>query len=139
MNLIFADSSALAKLFLDESESRTLERFLDQGPPVAAAAIARVEVLRALRRASASPEAIEQAIDYFEKIHLRRSTDELLDRAARLAPWTLRAIDAIHLATALDFSPPPDLFLCYDQRLADAARAHGLAVVAPGVDEVHEQ
>lgn len=97
-----------------------------------------MEVHRALRRAGALAEAIEEAALFFRGIHLRRPNDELLDRAERLGPGSLRTLDALHLATALDFWPLPDGFICYDRRLADAARAHGLRVVAPGVDEVHE-
>jgi len=71
-------------------------------------------------------------------VNLRHVSDEILARASRITPGSLRTLDAIHLATALDLSPPPDLFLCYDRRLGEAARAHGLALVAPGLDEVHE-
>jgi len=81
---------------------------------------------------------MEQARTALARIHLRQLSSEILARAADVTPRSLRALDAIHLATALDFSPPPDLFLCCDRRLAAAARSHGLAVVAPGAGEVHE-
>ena len=73
-----------------------------------------------------------------EQVNFRRLTDEIVTRAADITPRSLRTLDALHLATALDLSPPPDLFVCYDRRLSNAARTHGLAVVAPGLDEVHE-
>lgn len=75
---------------------------------------------------------------FLEQIHLRRPSEDLLDRAEMLAPVSLRTLAALHLATALDFTPRPDFFLCYDLRLAAAARHHGLNVIAPGLDEVHE-
>jgi predicted nucleic acid-binding protein len=98
----------------------------------------RVELLRALRRAEVEVSVVTKALRTLERFNLRRANEEILARAAELPPRSLRTIDAIHLATALDLSPPPSFFLCYDRRLSDAARHHGLAVVAPGADEVHE-
>lgn len=94
---------------------------------------------RAVRRAGASDEAIGKAREVLSLVHLRAATDGLLVRASTVAPADLRSLDALHLATALELSPPPAVFLCYDDRLAAAARLHGLTVVAPGVDEVHER
>jgi hypothetical protein len=42
----------------------------------------------------------------------------------------LRTLDAIHLACALALAG----VLTYDRRMADAARALGLAAIAPGGD-----
>jgi predicted nucleic acid-binding protein len=44
----------------------------------------------------------------------------------------VRALDAIHLATALAIDDDELEFITYDDRLADAARAEGLTVVQPG-------
>jgi uncharacterized protein len=46
-------------------------------------------------------------------------------------PLTLRALDGIHLATALSLEPDIDGRVVYDPRLAAAARAAGLRVWAP--------
>lgn len=43
----------------------------------------------------------------------------------------LRASDAIHLATAVLMGDDLDAFVCYDARLAAAAKQAGLAVAAP--------
>lgn len=135
---VYADASALIKLFLEESETSALRRFLDRRPDVVSSSIARVEVQRALRRAHADEIAMFEARRYLTRVHLRRPTEAILDKAETLGPATLRTLDAIHLATALEFTPPPGCFLCYDERLAAAARLQGLTVVAPGVDEVHQ-
>lgn len=134
----YADASALTKLFLDEPETAALRQFLNGIPDVVSSSFARVEVQRALRRAGATDRVISEARRYLLQVHLRRPNEAILDRAEILGPATLRTLDALHLVTALDFSPPPDYFLCYDARLAAAARQHGLTVLAPGVDEVHE-
>ncbi len=123
---------------MTEPESFELRGFLGDRPRIVSASIARVEVHRALRRGGAAAAVLAEATQFFHGIHLRRPSDQLLDRAERLGPHSLRTLDAVHLATALDFWPLPDCFLCYNQRLATAARLQGLTVVAPGVDEVHE-
>jgi predicted nucleic acid-binding protein len=55
----------------------------------------------------------------------------LADRAAGIAPATVRTLDAIHLATALAIGSALGSFVTYDDRLAEAARALGLPVVSP--------
>ena len=58
-------------------------------------------------------------------------TDEILTRAAHLEPPLLRTLDAVHLATALSLAEALGPIVTYDLRLADAARAAGIAVLAP--------
>jgi predicted nucleic acid-binding protein len=55
----------------------------------------------------------------------------LLIAAGALAEPALRALDAIHVAAAVDLSPL-DAFLTYDERQAAAARLAGLRTVGPG-------
>lgn len=98
----------------------------------------RVELMRAARRTVLAEQVQAEARRVLERMHLVRIDDAILARAESLPPRPLRSLDAIHLATALDLSPPPDVFLCYDERLAAAARWHGLAVVSPGAGELHE-
>jgi predicted nucleic acid-binding protein len=56
----------------------------------------------------------------------------LLESAAAIEPFSLSSLDAIHLASALSAADPSIDVITYDERLADAARAHGLTVVQPG-------
>jgi predicted nucleic acid-binding protein len=51
--------------------------------------------------------------------------------AASVEPPSLRALDALHLASALALGAELDVLVTYDVRLADAARAAGIEVVAP--------
>lgn len=127
------------KLFLAEAESAGVRRYLASDWQLVSAAVVVAEVVRALRRAGVSDEALARARAVLDRVHLYWATEELLWRAGEVEPRNLRAIDAIHLATALDLAPHPEVFLCYDERLAEAARAHGLAVLAPGRDEGHER
>ena len=84
------------------------------------------EVGRAVRRID--PEFDEAALN---TVSLHRVASGCR-RAARLQPAGLRALDAIHLATALSHGDGDVQMITYDERLAAAARAHGLRVVQPG-------
>ena len=67
-------------------------------------------------------------------IRLVAVTQGLLDRASGLHPVLLRTLEAIHLATALQFGDELAVLVTYDHRLAQAAVAHGLQVAAPGAE-----
>ena len=58
-------------------------------------------------------------------------SDGVVESAGRLPGPFLRTLDAIHLATALLIREDVDALLTYDDRLASAARAHGIDVAAP--------
>lgn len=53
-------------------------------------------------------------------------------KAMRLEPQLLRALDAIHVATAAIIGEDDLEFITYDDRMATAARQQGLTVVQPG-------
>jgi predicted nucleic acid-binding protein len=55
----------------------------------------------------------------------------LLLAAGALAEPALRALDAIHVASAVDLGPL-DGFVTYDEREAAAARLAGLRTISPG-------
>jgi predicted nucleic acid-binding protein len=58
-------------------------------------------------------------------------TDDVRALAATLEPLELRTLDAIHLRCALALGDDLAGVLTYDHRMADAARARGVAVLAP--------
>lgn len=124
----FLDTSAIVKLLVHEPESAALIDFLDGRTEVEACELAIVELGRAVRRAL---PAVDED-DILEALVLHRVTPDVLRRAARLTPASLRTLDAIHLASALGASDGDTEFVTYDDRLAQAARAHGLRVVQPG-------
>jgi len=51
--------------------------------------------------------------------------------AGALSEPMLRALDALHVAAAVDVSPV-DAFVSYDQRQSAATRLAGLRTVSPG-------
>jgi len=128
--VVYVDASALVKLVVAEAETEALIDYLALRPLQATSVIARVEVARALLRAGVSADERTAAVfDYISLLPLEATTLEL---AARLEPPRVRALDAIHLATALGLAPDLEAVVTYDLRLAEAALEHGIEVVAPG-------
>jgi len=132
--LIYADSSALVKLVIEEPESRDLKSFLDDYPttPVVSCALARVEVVRSVRIADAT--LVAEALAVCADLDVMAMTDELLAEARDVAPRLLGTIDAIHLASAKRIAGRAGLtaFVAYDDRLLEAAGAAGLPTQSPG-------
>jgi len=94
----YLDSSALVKLVVAEPESSALRRHLRSRPIRVSCALARVEVVRAVRRHGR--EATARARRVLARTRLLRIDDALLDAAAFLDGGVLRSLDAIHLAAA---------------------------------------
>jgi predicted nucleic acid-binding protein len=126
---VYLDSSALVKLVVLESESSALVGHLRERPSRASCALARVEVIRAVR-AQGQP-AIRRARQLLERISLLGLDDALLDKAAALNGATLRSLDAVHLAAAQTLGDALAEVITYDRRMADSARHIGLPVAAP--------
>lgn len=128
-DILYLDSSALVKLVIQEPESEALDRFLDSQPDRVSSALARVEVVRAVR--THGPDAMARARMLLDRLRLLRLDDELLDAAAQLDGAALRSLDAIHLASALALGSALGALVTYDERMAAAAQRLGLPVVAP--------
>jgi len=129
--VLYLDSSAIVKLVAPEPETPALVESLRGDPEVISSALARVEVIRAVRRIGASDEREEQANDVVDRIALVPIDDAILIRAARLEPSSLRTLDAIHLGTALSLGSDVSGLITYDAKLADAGLSEGLDVLTP--------
>lgn len=124
------------KLVRDEPESSALRAFLAE-PDLVSSELILTEIPRAVRRAAGDDPALP--LDLLLETRRRgarsgalRPLDRaLLAAAGALTEPALRALDAIHVASALDLHPV-DTFLTYDERQAAAARLAGLRTMAPG-------
>lgn len=142
MTVLFADSSAIVKLYADEQGSTVLRRREDDGPFVVSA-LARVEVPAALWRkvrmrdldasdARLLTTAFE--VDWYgtadaePRFPVVASSTALMQDAAQLCEvHDLRAHDAVQLASALALSGAEAVELvCFDRRLLAAGQAEGL-------------
>jgi uncharacterized protein len=136
VTLFYLDASALVKLVRAEPETSALHAFLEEAD-LLSSDLALTEVPRAIRRAAAhdpdlAPEPlIARAEEVLDAVALLPVDRALLAAAGALEEPTLRALDAIHLASAIDVSPV-DAFVGYDERQSAAARLAGLRTIAPG-------
>lgn len=130
--LLYLDTSAIVKLVLPEPETEELLHLLSDRPERVTSGLARVEVLRAVRRTGEDGAVFRRAEEVLARLGLIEIGTTILDAAARLEPRRLRSLDAIHLATALSLGEQLEGITTYDSRLAEAAEANGIAVLAPG-------
>jgi uncharacterized protein len=134
--LFYADASALVKLVRQEAETSALRTFL-RGADVVSSELALTEVPRAVHRAASDDPRLPldplmaQADAVLQALALIPVERPLLLAAGALAEPLLRALDAIHIASAITVLPV-DAFVTYDERQAAAARLAGLRTVAPG-------
>lgn len=128
--MVYLDSSAIVKLVVTEPESQALRRYLTTRDERVTSGLARVEVLRALRRARGDERTLHRAEQVLERVALLAVDEPVLHSAADLEPGRLRSLDAVHLATALSLEGLEAL-VTYDLRLVDAAAEAGLAVAMP--------
>ena len=134
---VYLDASALVKLFVPEPESDDLNRALAGLTDVIVSDLALTEMASALGR-----RRREQRLAREEAQRLYREASKL-NRASRHAELTppihrraerlmlslavpLRALDALHLATALDAEAAT--VVTFDPRLRDAAGSQGVFV-----------
>ena len=119
------------KLVVREPETAALRAFLDgRVPQLATSALAVVEVMRAARIAAPDGTGARLARSRLDQTYLVDVDRELLEAAVSWTSARVRALDAIHLASALRVGARE--VLVYDRRLAEAAVAAGLEVLSPG-------
>ena len=129
MSLAYVDASALVKLIAEEPESDALALFLGSAEPLASSILVTVEVARAVSRGARHLGGrVTQVLDGVNMIEFNA---RIAARAAVVRPPTLRMLDAIHLASAIELGDELTAFVCYDERLSAAARDLGLPVVSP--------
>jgi len=134
--LFYTDASALVKLVRDEPESHVLRTFLADADLVSCELVL-TEIPRAIRRAAAHDLRLDldllmdRAGEVLDALGLLPLDRVLLLAAGALSEPALRALDALHVAAAIDIAPV-DGFITYDERQAAAARLAGLRTVSPG-------
>lgn len=127
----YVDTSAAVKLVVKERETPGLIKWCEQHDgELISSDLTRTELLRATRRAA--PARLGQARAVLESFTVLTLPTELFERAASLEPDLLRSLDALHLAAAMTIGDQLDGIVTYDDRLAEAATANGVAVFAPG-------
>ncbi|MGI9155944.1 MAG: type II toxin-antitoxin system VapC family toxin [Marmoricola sp.] len=128
--MIYADTSALAKLLVDEPQSEALGAWLDARPDQALTTntIGVVELHRFAGRIG--PEIDRAATRFLASVDTVPLTPAAVALAGRLSPPAVRTLDALHIASAAEL---PDLtyLVSYDHRMLEAAADYGLPVASP--------
>lgn len=137
MNTLYVETSAILAWLLGEKRADEVRAAIDDAEVVVTSSLALAEAERALIRLE-HDHLIQAAQAQRLRGTLARAragwmsmavTEDVLDRSARRFPAEpVRTLDAIHLATALEFTKAlPDLaLLSFDRRILDNAVALGL-------------
>jgi predicted nucleic acid-binding protein len=138
--LTYLDTSCMAKLFLAEPDSRQIRQIVDEADSLVSSLISYVEMRsvfsRRLKEKLFTVREYRRALDVFEidwnwyaKVHVGF---DVIHAAGELAhKHRLRALDAVHLASALTIQndlEEPIAFLSADKRLSAAAYKEKLKI-----------
>lgn len=129
--MIYADTSALAKLVVEVPESAALRAWLRErtDEELAVNMIGAVELQRAVGRVD--PTALPRAMRLLRSLTRIEVTGATWALAATISPPTVRTLDALHIASAAILAPELTAFLTYHERMGEAAGALGLPILTP--------
>lgn len=126
----YVETSAAAKLIVEEPSSRELAAHLDRAAAdedtLTSSMLLETELRRLGVRLDLPQKAITQVLDRIDLVEPDRTVHR---EAGLLSGRHLRSLDALHLAVALRVDA--DVMLTYDHRQAAAAETAGLRVAAP--------
>jgi len=138
--MIYIDTSALVKVYIQETGSRQVKNLLQSAPLVGSALITKTETSATLAKAVrmnyiTTPDA-QKAWEKFQSdwVFLFRIglTENLVDWAARLAwDYGLRSYDAMYLTAALSWQQTvgkPVILATFDKQLWETAPRTGLSI-----------
>ena len=130
MTVHYVDSSAWAKLLVEEQESAALDRFvrtaLKAGDAFGSSELLTTELHRLATRLGVQQVDVTAVLAV---VVLTVPTRQVL-RVAGLLAGEVRSLDALHVASALDCGAGS--FISYDVRQLAAAASAGLPTLSPG-------
>lgn len=138
--ILYLDTSALVKLYVDEPMSHELAIAVNEVEAVATSLLAYAETRAALARARREARlsardyrhVVETFVEDWNRYVVLEVTDRLVKNAGELASHrALRGYDALHLASALSLNEQVAsgvTFLAFDHDLMRAARREALHI-----------
>ncbi len=130
---VFLDSSALAKRYIDEAGSQSVDDICQEATELCLSVICIPELISALNRrvrekslSQKNYKAIKKALsEDVQDITIINLTPEVISKTTRLLEDNaLRAMDALHVACALEWGA--ELFVSSDKQQIIAAGKSGL-------------
>ena len=125
--MIYLDTSAAYKLLSREPGAAAVEALFVDGVGLLSSRLLEVELHATVERHGGSHEDVEAIV---RRVDLDAVDDDVVDHALALRSG-LRAMDALHLSTALLYGGTVAEIATYDKELAAAAQRFGLTL-APG-------
>ena len=133
MSVLYVETSALLKRYVQEPESEQCQSILDAHTHWITSRVTATEALINLRkRLSVSEFAIAARLFDFDlsNFDIVEFDDALSRRASEISAGSnLATLDSIHLASALRSKVQHMAFLTYDKRSANAAKKNGLRIL----------
>ncbi len=126
----YLDASAAVKLLRPEPETPALQATLAAIPGHVSSELLEIE-LRCVAHREGAADLIARADRICAAIDLLPYTPAIRARAGEPFVPAQRALDAVHLATALDLRLDALVLVTYESRQAQGARAAGLDVLTP--------
>jgi hypothetical protein len=124
----YLDTSAFLKLLTTEKESLAMREWFATHDSVWSSQLLRTEAVRAASRLGISSDDVETAL---ESVSLILPSVTTFYTAGHLLPHSLRSLDALHLATAMEIGDDLEGVVAYDDRLIRASLEASLVVVTP--------
>lgn len=130
VSIAYLDASAAVKLLRREPETGALVEAVGDAASWVSSELLEVEV-RCVARRLGGRASLQRAGKLLDAVELVPYTPRIRARAGSAFTPPQRALDAIHLASALELSLDDLVLVTYDLGQARAGRAAGLAVVTP--------
>ena len=136
--ILFCDTSALVKLYLEEDYSADVRELAADSQVIAVVRIARAEIMAALARRAREQPADADAIEVlrvrltrdWQEFAIMEVTQALVELAGEYADtFALRGYDSVQLAAARQLQNSVDdvlCFACFDSRLNKAETVLGM-------------
>lgn len=124
--LWYLDTSALLKLLTMEDGSEAMRQWFMSHNSVWSSQLLQTEALQVSARLDIDTRVIEDALDTISLIVPSVAT---FHNAGRLSPSSLRLLDALHLAAAMEIGADLEGVISYDERPSVAVRAASLTVL----------
>jgi predicted nucleic acid-binding protein len=128
----YLDASAILRVIMPHAWTPALVAFLVGRGQLGTSVIAVVETRRGLMRDRAPEDQVATAEKLLSELLKVAVTSDVIRTASTIPRPTLRALDALHVASAIEAGAT--VLVTYDRNMATAARSVGLKVASPGLN-----